>query len=56
MEKLNLRNLKTDDLFSELKRRFLCTAKPKFNALLIGAPGSGKGTQAVRMKEEYCLW
>jgi len=52
----SLRGIKTEDLMNELKRRLFCANKPKKSVVLIGAPGSGKGTQAVLIKDEYCLW
>ena len=51
----NLRSVSTNDLFGEVKRRFECSKKPAMNLLFIGPAGSGKGTQAPRVKDELCL-
>ncbi|KAG8503678.1 hypothetical protein CXB51_001661 [Gossypium anomalum] len=43
------------DIMTELLRRFKCSSKPDKRLILIGPPGSGKGTQSPMIKDDYCL-
>ncbi|KAJ7537085.1 hypothetical protein O6H91_12G096700 [Diphasiastrum complanatum] len=52
---VDLADVPVTDLMSELLRRMKCASKPDKRLILIGPPGSGKGTQSPTIKEEYCL-
>ncbi|EPR62085.1 putative adenylate kinase [Toxoplasma gondii TgCatPRC2] len=54
-EGVDLENVATVELLEELKRRYACLAKPEGRYIFIGAPGSGKGTQSVKLKKSHCL-
>ena len=51
----NLRNVSYDDLFAEVKRRYECSKQPALNVIMIGPPGSGKGTQGPKIKDDLCI-
>ncbi|KAK9120031.1 hypothetical protein Scep_018124 [Stephania cephalantha] len=52
---VDLENVPSADLMTELLRRMKCATKPDKRVILIGPPGSGKGTQSPIIKDEYCL-
>ncbi|KAL3374394.1 hypothetical protein AABB24_006065 [Solanum stoloniferum] len=52
---VNLEDVPSESLMSELLRRMRCSSKPDKRLILIGPPGSGKGTQSPILKDEYCL-
>ncbi|KAK8657787.1 hypothetical protein V6N13_036010 [Hibiscus sabdariffa] len=52
---VNLEEIPSEALMNELLRRLKCASKPEKRLVLIGPPGSGKGTQSPVIKDEYCL-
>ncbi|PIA33686.1 hypothetical protein AQUCO_04000031v1 [Aquilegia coerulea] len=52
---VDLENVPSVDMMTELLRRMKCSSKPDKRLILIGPPGSGKGTQSPLIKEDYCL-
>ncbi|GAA0149725.1 nucleotide kinase [Lithospermum erythrorhizon] len=52
---VSLEDVPSIDIMSELLRRLKCSQKPDKRLILIGPPGSGKGTQSPIIKEDYCL-
>ena len=40
----DLKNVKLESLFEEIKRRAVCMSKPMMNIIMVWPPGSGKGT------------
>ncbi|KAL1553959.1 adenylate kinase [Salvia divinorum] len=51
----NLEDMPSVDLMTELLRRLKCQTRPDKRLILVGPPGSGKGTQSPIVKDEYCL-
>ncbi|CAH1434340.1 unnamed protein product [Lactuca virosa] len=52
---ISLEDVPSLDMMSELLRRLKCSSKSDKRLILIGPPGSGKGTQSPIIKDEYCL-
>ncbi|GAV89318.1 ADK domain-containing protein/ADK_lid domain-containing protein [Cephalotus follicularis] len=50
-----LEDIPSVDIMTELLRRFKCSSKPDKRLILVGPPGSGKGTQSPIIKDDYCL-
>lgn len=51
----NLVDVPTEALMAEVARRAECAFKPERRVILVGPPGSGKGSQAPALKKEHCL-
>eukprot|EP00803_Ostreobium_quekettii_P011235 evm.model.scf_739.4 EVM.evm.TU.scf_739.4 scf_739:44890-48416(+) len=52
---VDLSQFSTEDLMREVQRRLDCINKPEKRVILIGPPGSGKGTQSPIIRKEHCL-
>lgn len=52
---MNLTKVATVELLNELQRRLNCSEKKETRTIFFGPPGAGKGTQAPRIRDEYCL-
>ncbi|GIX65378.1 adenylate kinase, putative [Babesia caballi] len=44
----------TETLLQEAKRRYDCLSKPQGNFVFMGAPGSGKGTASLALRDSHC--
>ena len=52
---VNLTRVATGELVNEINRRLSCGEKKETRTVFFGPPGAGKGTQAPRIRDEYCL-
>ena len=52
---VNLSKIATNELVKEVQRRLNCGEKKETRTVFFGPPGAGKGTQAPRIMDEYCL-
>mmetsp|Transcript_6261 Transcript_6261/g.5593 ORF Transcript_6261/g.5593 Transcript_6261/m.5593 type:complete len:240 (+) Transcript_6261:23-742(+) len=52
---VELSKIATIELVREIQRRLACAEAPEKRIVFFGPPGSGKGTQAPIIKDEYCL-
>uniref|UniRef100_A0A5B7AXZ8 adenylate kinase n=1 Tax=Davidia involucrata TaxID=16924 RepID=A0A5B7AXZ8_DAVIN len=50
-----LEDIPSVDIMTELLHRMKCSSKPDKRLILVGPPGSGKGTQSPIIKDDYCL-
>jgi adenylate kinase len=52
---VELSKVATVELVREVQRRAACAEKKETRTIFFGPPGAGKGTQAPKIKDEYCL-